>query len=83
MDLTKKKVETIERISQLLKRKKLGFAFADVNCRLCVRIGEEFRHINSEDELHDIIREYDERSDRGDDANDDYIVGGGNEANSG
>ena len=63
LDLTKKKVDTIEKISEFLTRKKLGFAFADVNCRLCVKIGEEFHHINSEDDLHDIIREYDERSD--------------------
>ena len=63
LDLTKKKVETIEKMSEFLARKKLGFAFADVNCRLCVKIGEEFHHINSEDDLHDIIREYDERSD--------------------
>ena len=71
MDLTKKKVETIEKISKFLTRKKLGFAFADVNCRLCVKIGEEFHHINSEDDLHDIIGEYDERSDAQNDSRSD------------
>ena len=63
LDLTKKKVETIEKISEFLTRKKLGFAFADVNCRLCVKTGEEFHHIYSEDDMHDIMREYDERND--------------------
>ena len=57
LDLTKKKVNTIEKVSKFLRRKKLGFAFAEVICRLCVKIGEEFHHINSEDDLHDMIRE--------------------------
>ena len=62
LDLTKKMIGTMRKISDLLTRKKLGFAFADVNCRLCAMIGEEFHYINSEEDLQDIIREYEERS---------------------
>eukprot|EP00795_Rhopilema_esculentum_P003884 gene3884-15186_t len=62
LDLTKKRIDTIRKISDLLTRKKLGFAFADVNCRLCTKIGKEFHYINSEEDLQDIIREYEERS---------------------
>ena len=63
LDLTKRRINTIEKISKFLTRKMLGFAFADIYCRLCMKIGDEFHHINSEDDLYDIIREYDERSD--------------------
>eukprot|EP00795_Rhopilema_esculentum_P010423 gene10423-19125_t len=34
----------------------------NANCRLCAKIGEEFHYINSEEDLQDIIREYEERS---------------------
>ena len=74
LDLTKKKVQTIENIGEFRTRKKLCFASAHANCRLCVMIGEEFHHMNSENDLHDIIREYDERSDTRSDTDDQQAI---------
>lgn len=69
LDLTKKKLNQIEKMSETLKSKKLGFAFADVNCRLCVMMGEDLHHINSEDDFNDLIRDSDAHL-PGDDEND-------------
>ncbi len=69
LDLTKKKLNQIEKMSETLKSKKLGFAFADVNCRLCVMMGEDLHHINSEDDFNDLIRDSDAHL-AGDDEND-------------
>lgn len=57
LDLTKKRLDTVTRLSQLLESRKLGFVFADVNCRLCARINEKFHYFESEDELMEIIQE--------------------------
>ncbi|XP_065058021.1 uncharacterized protein LOC135685857 [Rhopilema esculentum] len=62
LDLTKRRIDIIQKVTSFLKEKELGFAFADVNCRLSVKIGDVFEHFNSEEDLMDIVRRYDEKS---------------------
>ncbi len=63
LDLTKRRIDIIQKVTSFLEEKELGFAFADVNCRLSVKIGAVFEHFNSEEDLMDIIRRHDEESD--------------------
>eukprot|EP00795_Rhopilema_esculentum_P004267 gene4268-20464_t len=62
LDSTKRRIDIIQKVTSFLKEKELGFAFADVNCRLSVKIGDVFEHFNSEEDLMDIVRRYDEKS---------------------
>ena len=62
LDLTKRRIDIIQKVTSFLKEKEFGFAFADVNCRLSVKIGDVFEHFNSEEDLMDIVRRYDEKS---------------------
>ena len=55
LDLTNKRLDAVTRLYQLLQSRKLGFVFADVNCRLCARINEKFHYFENEDGL--IIQE--------------------------
>jgi len=57
LDLTKKRLETVKRLSRLLESRKLGFVFADINCRLCARINGKFHYFGHEDQLMEIIDE--------------------------
>ncbi len=57
LDLTKKRLDTVTWLSELLESRKLGFVFADVNCRLCARINENFHYFENEEELMEIIQE--------------------------
>ena len=41
LDLTKKRLSTVIATNDVLQAKKLGFSFADVNCRLCAKIGDK------------------------------------------
>ena len=50
-------MEVIDKMSKFLSSKGLGFAFANVNCRLCVKIGNDIHHIRGEEDLHDVIKE--------------------------
>ena len=43
----------------LLEEKKDGFVFADINCRLCPNIGNQFRYFEDE-EFIEFIGELDE-----------------------
>ena len=60
LDLTKKRVKLLEKVNAFLEEKELGFAFADVNCRLCAKIGDQFHYFESEEDLLDVIRSLDE-----------------------
>ena len=60
LDLTKRRIDIIQKATSLLEEKKLGFAFADINCRLSAKIGDTFEHFNSEEELLNIMRRYDD-----------------------
>ena len=60
LDLTKRRIDTIQKAMSFLEEKKLGFAFADINCRMSAKIGGTFEHFNSEEGLLEIIRRYDD-----------------------
>ena len=60
LDLTKKRVKFLEKVNEFLKENEIGFAFADVNCRLCAKISDQFHHFQSEEDLLDVIRSIDE-----------------------
>ena len=47
LDLTKKRLNTIVATSNILKVKAIGFSFADVNCRLCAKIGNKFYYFSN------------------------------------
>ena len=47
LDLTKRRINTIQKAMSFLEEKGLGFAFADMNCRLSVKIGDTFEHFNN------------------------------------
>ena len=51
LDLTKKRLETVKRLSSLLESRKLGSVFANVTCRLCARINGKFHYFENEDIL--------------------------------
>lgn len=55
LDLTRRRIEAIDEMNKFLKSKRLGSAFADVDCRLCAKIGNEIHHITGEENSHDII----------------------------
>eukprot|EP00112_Aurelia_sp_Birch-Aquarium-sp1_P020833 Seg546.1 transcript_id=Seg546.1/GoldUCD/mRNA.D3Y31 product="hypothetical protein" protein_id=Seg546.1/GoldUCD/D3Y31 len=60
LDLTQKRVKLLEKVNIFLEEKELGYAFADVNCRLCAKIGNEFHYFQSEEDLLDAIRSLEE-----------------------
>ena len=47
LDLTKKRLNTIVATSDILKVKAIGISFADVNCRLCAKIGNKFYYFSN------------------------------------
>ncbi len=55
LDLTKKRLNTIIATNEILQAKKLGFSFADVNCRLCARIGEKFHYFSDEEGFKNLL----------------------------
>lgn len=57
LDITKKRLETVIRLSHLLESRKLGSVFADINCRLCARINGKFCYFENEDQLMELIRD--------------------------
>ena len=52
LDLTQFRVNTIEKANQILRPKGDKFyAFADINCRICARLGEVFYYFSNVDDL--------------------------------
>ena len=41
--------------SKMLEVKNAGFAFADINCSLCAKIGDKFHYFDGEKDLMDIL----------------------------
>lgn len=58
LDLTKKRLNAMVKVSTDLETKKLGFAFADVNCRLCAKVGDEFVYFNANDDLDALVARF-------------------------
>ena len=55
LDLTKKRLNLLIQGNEILKPHPNWFAFADVNCRTRVKIGDKFSFFNSEEELTKLI----------------------------
>ena len=55
LDLTKKRLNTVIATNDVLQAKKLGFSFADVNCRLCAKIGHKFHYFSDEEDFKGLL----------------------------
>ena len=63
LDLTKKRLNAMMKVSKDLNAKKLGFAFADVNCRLCAKVGDKFVYFNANDDLDALVARFETNDD--------------------
>ena len=63
LDLTKKRLNAMVKVSNDLDTKKLVFAFADVNCRLCAKVGDEFVYFNANDDLDAFVARFESEDD--------------------
>ena len=55
LDLTKSNLDLIIRANEKLKENDDNFAFADVNCRLCLKLDGEFKYFETENEFLNLI----------------------------
>lgn len=55
LDLTKKRLSTVIATNDVLQAKNLGFSFADVNCRLCAKIGDKFHYFSDEEDFKALL----------------------------
>ncbi len=58
LDLTMKRLNAIVKVSKELDTKRLGFAFADLNCLLCTKVGENFVYFNVNDDLDEFVSKF-------------------------
>ena len=49
--LTHKRVKLLQKANGLLENVNGCFAFADINCRLCLKLNDEYRYFSTETEL--------------------------------
>ena len=56
LDLTHERVQLLQKASGLLENVNGRFAFADINCRLCLKLNEEYRYCSTETELFEHIK---------------------------
>lgn len=56
LDLTRRKVKLLEKANTWLEDNDENFAFADINCRLCLRFEGDFHYFNDENELKELIK---------------------------
>ena len=56
LDLTHKRVKLLQKANELLENVNGCFAFADINCRLCLKLNEEYRYFSTETELFEHIK---------------------------
>ena len=59
LDLTKRRLDLLILANSIMKAhpRGNGYAFADINCRLRVKIGEKYKFFDSEDELKHILKD--------------------------
>ena len=57
LDLTAAKATMLRNANEMLKSTKGAFAFADINCRLCAKIGPDFFYFSTENELIDHLHD--------------------------
>lgn len=56
LDLTYRRAKLIQCANEWLEKEEDSFAFADLNCRLCVKLNDDFRYFNTKDELLELIK---------------------------
>ena len=56
LDLTHKRVKMLQKVNGLLKDADKCFIFADINCRLCLKLNNEYRYFSTETELLENIK---------------------------
>ena len=56
LDLTHKRVKLLQKANGLLENVNGCFAFADINCRLCLKLNDEYRYFSTETELFEHIK---------------------------
>ena len=57
LDLTAAKATMLRKANEMLRSMKGAFAFADINCRLCAKIGPDFFYFTTENELVDHLHD--------------------------
>ena len=75
MDLTKPRLEKLVKLSKILEDKKLGFVFADENCRLVAFIEGKYYYPKDEHGFMDNIGKIGENEDNKSVSNDGTMVG--------
>ena len=56
LDLTRRRMKLLEKANTWLGDNDENFAFADINCRLCIRLEGEFHYFKDENALTEIIK---------------------------
>ena len=63
LDLTRKRIKLNGRTSDILRDNTMErYAFADVHCKLCLKLGDEFHYYQDEEEFSDLIKDWMEGS---------------------
>ena len=57
LDFMKKRRNTVIATNDVLQATKLGFSFADFNCRLYAKIGDKFHYFSDKEELKGLLAE--------------------------
>ena len=71
LDVTRKRLKLIDRANDMLKEieEVNGFAFADVNCRTCLKMDDKYHYFESEEDLLQIL--YPENADKDEELSED------------
>ena len=56
LDLTYRRAQLIQRANEYLEKEDECFAFADLNCRFCLKLNEDFCYFNTKDDLLELIK---------------------------
>ena len=75
LDLTRKRIKIIGRTNDILRANKIkGYTFADVNCRLCLKLDDGFHYFEDDEEFMDLIKDWiDEGEDDDEDGEDEKV----------
>ena len=59
LDLTRKRIKIIGRTNDILRANNIkGYTFADVNCRLCLKLEDGFHYFEDDEEFMDLIKDW-------------------------
>ena len=75
LDLTRKRIKIIGRTNDILRANKIkGYTFADVNCRLCLKLDDGFHYFKGDEEFINLIKDEIEEGEDDDEDGEDEIV---------